>query len=769
MFKQKCATVLLVIASLLLAPATIFAREDFYQPAISDFKTEKPGWERIITTDNGTLMGFEQTGPALAGFPVKLTNKVVASSPLVANFDQTPEQEIAVVTRTSGGQYGLTVLANDGSEITSTDLEGEVYYDPTAITRANGPKGILISNDQGKVQIYSLSNGALESSTVAEVGEPAGASVNQSGNIVVVNLPQSNELKVYNSSASIWTEGTLISTTSPVTYPVEFGASSKVYAVTNDNKLVGYDVQSGLLLNGFPTDLGKQAIATPKYAELKEENTSKELLVQFVDGSAKVYTLSGAPLTSLSSRSFFSSSFVSFDEDTALTVFASSPIGFYTNNGTYESLTSIYGHFRNEFIEGNLGLPPQIAIQFEGNELLNNATAPRSEMYIGEPKTFTGTITNSGLGNLVFENSPPLNLTYETERSAVWTMTEQPPAIIPPGQSASFSFSVEADVRGTYNGQLTFGTNDPLAEQVTLNFKVNAASTRVENTTVTAPQIVANNSDELTFNVTVRSVDISEIKEVRFVCNHQWHTANQQICYLQWLDTTNQLALFGANNYFELGAYNIDETSDPNRITFTFNLRFKNFTAEQLNNILATNVYEYNGASTSWQPAKEDAYFDVVLEEEEPVVTEPTLVNFTVEPTTVTAGGGTEVVFTAELLAPDPAKQDYFSIQVNHPWHSDGRPRYGLFNYDKGQIREIGNAALYGNDKVTLLNTSTRTVTGNRIVYTFRVLYDTLPTDYLSNGLLGNTVSLIWQAREGTSVTYTSNWKKQAQTFDVTP
>jgi hypothetical protein len=288
------ATILLTVA--LTAPAK--AAERNFRPAIGDVRSDLAGPERIVTTPEGGINVYTNTGKLASNYPLYI-NGVVVSSPVLADIDATGEKEIVFVGRDSSGNYTLYAYRGDKTLLASISLgTATVYYDPVVILNSSGKDDIILTTTQGQVLLFHYNSGAWQQSSVATVGQMAGVAVYSAGQEITINYPNQAKLDVYAKVGASWIKQKTIILTNPIVYPVLYG-SQNYYGVDSNGKLVAINKITGLSLgNNFPVAFVSLPIGSPYWVEVDSNHSGYELAVVLNDGTLAILDESGNILSS---------------------------------------------------------------------------------------------------------------------------------------------------------------------------------------------------------------------------------------------------------------------------------------------------------------------------------------------------------------------------------------------------------------------------------------------------------------------------------------
>lgn len=286
----------IIISGFFVAPT--FAREDYFKPTIGEVRSDLAGFERAVSLNTGKLTLYGENGKLVKNFPISISGRIVASSPIFSDVTGDGTREIVVVTRTSGGSYFLNVYSGTGAFIAEAAIASEVYYDPVEL-RVAGSTGrdILVTTVSGLVLQYHYQSGSLVASTILTLGKTTAVTSDSTGQELDLIFPQTKQLAVYNKVGAVWTLTKTNTLTNAIIYPVtRMATSTLVYGVTANSQLIAIDTGTGLMPIGFPVALPAIPLDSPMLGEIDSSQAGSEIIVPVAGGNNILVSAQGVIL-----------------------------------------------------------------------------------------------------------------------------------------------------------------------------------------------------------------------------------------------------------------------------------------------------------------------------------------------------------------------------------------------------------------------------------------------------------------------------------------
>jgi hypothetical protein len=430
------------------------AREFGFQPLLFDI-ADTPGFERIMTAEDGSLQVFSSEGNMVNGFPIRLENAVFISSPLAADVDADGTTDIVVLSRNAVGEFFVHAYRGTGQLIGNSPAQNaEVYYDPALLRLPNGADDVLVVTTTGTVLQFHFSGQAFTSQVIFSLNTPSAISTKSDGSEIFVSFPGRNSVDVYRMSNNVWARNRSLVVASAWIFAPTFDGGNVLYGVNRANQLIAINAQNAGVLGGFPVNLSKRASASPLLAEGNANNQNGEVIVSLFDGTSVVVSKQGQILDrknktevttpSVESSDMLQNGFFEGVKNFGTKVFV----------GTRTILFSLWSRVSPPVVQTY----PDINVKAQGQTLAQDALIDLGAVQQNTASEFVILIENTGLGSLLLPNN---SVTLNTENGNGFEIVQAPSTVVASQRSTSLRIRFQSDVIGQKTAILQIQSNDP--------------------------------------------------------------------------------------------------------------------------------------------------------------------------------------------------------------------------------------------------------------------------------------------------------------------
>lgn len=464
--------------------SSAFARETLFKPTIADVDIATPGLERIAVTEDGSVIAFSYEGNLLPGFPVWIDGFIAVSSPVIANVVGDGLEEIIVVARNNQDAHRLYALSNQGQILSSTDIIGEVYYDPVVMSRSDSPyDDVLVAATSGSVQRFRFDNNLWSGAAIFDLGVAAGLAVAQ--NDIVINYPERNVLEVYSEANGAWGRRSSFATPNPVLYPVVLTDDGNLIGILRNGQLASIVRATGQMNGGFPIALDGTPRGPVLAADVQSDNAGVELVIGFSDGRRTVLRTNGTVLSAPGEKQFTNLSFESSD---ALSNAGYSLLNAYVNRIINQQITRLVSYL------GRLSIPSvaigtgEIDVLVNGTALPNGSIFTLGSVNVGETRDVTVTIDNPGASPLQLSGNPVVG----GPDAALFTVTALPRVVIAARSRTQMLIRFTAQSTGSKVAQIRVTSNDADESQYVFVLRADVVNNIIRDGNMEAVLLPAN-------------------------------------------------------------------------------------------------------------------------------------------------------------------------------------------------------------------------------------------------------------------------------------